>query len=136
MAARPDVLAHNVETVPRLYPRVRRGADYARSLRILRRAKMLDPTLLTKSGLMLGLGETAEEVEAALTDLAGVRCDLLTLGQYLAPSPLHEPVEHYATQEEFGLWRQMAKELGFRSIAAAPLVRSSYKAPLYLEALE
>lgn len=136
VAARPDVLAHNLETVPRLYPKVRQGADYERSLGLLRRAKELDRRLPTKSGLMLGLGETAEEVEAALTDLAGVRCDLLTLGQYLAPSPFHAPVERYVEPEEFSSWREKAKELGFRSVAAAALVRSSYKAPLFFEALE
>mgnify|MGYP002476511052 CR=1 FL=1 len=132
---RPDVLAHNVETVPRLYARVRQGAAYERSLFLLRRVKALDGSLRTKSGIMLGLGEAVEEVETVLADLAAVRCDLLTLGQYLAPSPFHAPVERYAGPEEFETWRVKAEEMGFRSVAAAPLVRSSYKAPLFLEAL-
>ena len=135
VAARPDVLAHNVETVPRLYPRVRQGAVYERSLHLLRRAKALDGSLPTKSGLMLGLGETGEEVESALLDLAGARCDLLTVGQYLAPSPFHASVERYVELEEFEAWRVKAKGMGFRSVAAAPLVRSSYKAPLFLATL-
>lgn len=135
VAAHPDVLAHNVETVPRLYPQVRQGASYERSLRLLRRAKALDADIPTKSGVMLGLGETREEVEGVLGDLAGAGCDLLTLGQYLAPSPLHAPVERYVELEEFAQWRVKALRMGFRSVAAAPLVRSSYKAPLFLEAL-
>ncbi|MBI5445082.1 MAG: lipoyl synthase [Deltaproteobacteria bacterium] len=135
VTARPDVLAHNIETVPRLYPRVRRGAGYERSLGLLRRSKELDGRLPTKSGLMLGLGETAEEVEATLANLAGARCDLLTLGQYLSPSPLHAPVERYVEPEEFDTWRAKAEAMGFRSVAAAALVRSSYKAPLFFEAL-
>jgi lipoic acid synthetase len=135
VAARPEVLAHNVETVPRLYPQVRQGASYERSLRLLRRAKTLDADIPTKSGVMLGLGETRDEVEAVLRDLAGAGCDLLTLGQYLAPSPLHAPVERYVEPHEFAQWRVKAMGMGFRSVAAAPLVRSSYKAPLFLEAL-
>lgn len=135
VAARPHVLAHNVEAVPRLYPQVRQGASYERSLRLLRRAKALDADIPTKSGVMLGLGETREEVEAVLRDLAGTGCDLLTLGQYLAPSPLHAPVKRYVEPDEFARWRVKALGMGFRRVAAAPLVRSSYKAPLFLEGL-
>jgi lipoic acid synthetase len=131
LAAGPDVLAHNMETVPRLYPQVRRGAGYRRSLALLRRAKEMSPQV-TKSGLMLGLGERADEIEGVLRDLAAAGCDMLTLGQYLAPSLRHAPVARYAEPVEFAAWRQKALRLGFRSVAAGPLVRSSYKAPAFL----
>jgi lipoic acid synthetase len=131
LEARPDILAHNVETVPRLYPQVRRGADYGRSLALLGRAKGMAPEVVTKSGLMLGLGEQAHEVEAVLADLAGAGCDMLTLGQYLAPSPRHAPVARYVDRKEFAAWRDIALGFGFRSVAAGPLVRSSYKAPVF-----
>jgi lipoic acid synthetase len=131
LEAGPDVLAHNVETVPRLYPQVRRGADYGRSLALLRQAKRMAPEVVTKSGLMLGLGEQAPEVEAVLRDLAGAGCDMLTLGQYLAPSLRHAPVARYVDRKEFAAWRDIALGFGFRSVAAGPLVRSSYKAPVF-----
>jgi lipoic acid synthetase len=131
LEAGPDVMAHNVETVPRLYPQVRRGADYGRSLALLRRAKRMAPQVVTKSGLMLGLGERAYEVEAVLRDLAGAGCDMLTLGQYLAPSLRHAPVVRYVDRKEFAAWRNIALGLGFKSVAAGPLVRSSYKAPVF-----
>ncbi len=129
--ARPDILAHNVETVPRLYQTVRRGADYARSLALLRRSKELAPSIITKSGLMLGLGESETEVESVLKDLAAADCDMITIGRYLAPSLAHTPVRRYVEREEFDSWRQKALEFGFKSAASAPLVRSSYKAPLF-----
>jgi lipoic acid synthetase len=129
--ARPDILAHNVETVPRLYPAVRRGADFGRSLALLRRAKGMAPEAVTKSGLMLGLGERAPEVEAVLRELAGAGCDMLTLGQYLAPSLRHAPVARYVDKKEYAAWRTFALGLGFKSVAAGPLVRSSYKAPAF-----
>ncbi|MGC9967820.1 MAG: lipoyl synthase [Syntrophobacteraceae bacterium] len=129
--ARPDILAHNVETVPRLYKTVRRGADYARSLALLRRTKELTPSIITKSGLMLGLGESETEVESVLQDLAAAGCDMITIGQYLAPSLAHTPVKRYVHREEFDSWREKALGLGFKSAASGPLVRSSYKAPLF-----
>jgi lipoic acid synthetase len=133
LAASPEILAHNVETVPRLYREVRHGADYARSIALLRRAKEWAPHIITKSGLMLGLGETAEEIESLLHDLAAAGCDMLTLGQYLAPSLAHAAVQRYVALGEFQQWREQALGLGFKSVAAGPLVRSSYKAPRFFE---
>ena len=126
--AGPDVLNHNLETVERLTRKVRIAARYDRSLAVLRRAAELRPEIPTKSGLMLGLGETDAELEQALGDLyaAGVR--LLTLGQYLQPSPEHLPVERWVTPAEFDAWAARAQALGFREVAAGPLVRSSYHA--------
>jgi lipoic acid synthetase len=135
LAAAPDILAHNLETVPRLYPQVRRGANYRRSLEVLRQAKQLSSKIIIKSGLMLGLGEESAEIEAVLQDLRSVDCDMLTLGQYLSPSLRHVPVARYATPEEFDLWRRQALALGFRSVAAGALVRSSYKAPIFFRGL-
>jgi lipoic acid synthetase len=128
LAARPQVLAHNLETAPRLYPWARAGADYARSLELLGRAKALAPGVLTKSGLMLGLGEEPDEVRAVLADLRAVGCDCLTLGQYLAPSPAHLPVARYLTPREFAELGDLARAMGFAQVASAPLVRSSYLA--------
>jgi lipoic acid synthetase len=126
--ANPDVLNHNLETVERLTRKVRLAARYDRSLALLRRAGELRPEIPTKSGLMLGLGESEAELERALADLhaAGVR--LLTLGQYLQPSPAHLPVERWVTPAEFDAWAERARALGFREVAAGPLVRSSYHA--------
>jgi lipoic acid synthetase len=126
--AGPDVLNHNLETVPRLYPKVRPGADYGRSLQILAWAKAHAPQLPTKSGLMLGLGERTAEVVQALHDLRDAGCDLLTLGQYLRPSDGQLPVVRYVTPEEFDWYGDKAKALGFRAVASAPLVRSSHRA--------
>jgi lipoic acid synthetase len=128
LGARPDVLNHNLETVERLTRKVRIAARYERSLALLRRAGELAPEIPTKSGLMLGLGETEAELERALGDLrqAGVR--LLTLGQYLRPSPGHLPVERWVPPEEFTGWAERARALGFEQVAAGPLVRSSYHA--------
>jgi len=135
LAAAPDILAHNLETVPRLYPLVRRGADYRRSLEVLRKAKAISPRVITKSGLMLGLGEDSPEIEEVLQDLRLVDCDMLTLGQYLSPSLHHVPVARYVNPEEFDGWRQRALALGFKSVAAGALVRSSYKAPFFFRDL-
>jgi lipoic acid synthetase len=135
LAAGPDILAHNLETVPRLYPLVRRGADYRRSLKVLEQTKQLFPTIITKSGLMLGLGEESAEIDAALQDLRAVACDMLTLGQYLSPSLHHVPVARYVNPEEFDGWRRQALALGFKSVAAGALVRSSYKAPIFFRDL-
>ena len=128
LEAGPDVLNHNLETVERLTRKVRIAARYDRSLAVLRRAAELHPEIPTKSGLMLGLGETEAELERTLADLhtAGVR--LLTLGQYLQPSSEHLPVERWVTPAEFDAWAARARALGFREVAAGPLVRSSYHA--------
>lgn len=128
LAARPDVLNHNVETVPRLYPSVRPQAHYERSLWLLKRAKEKAPGILTKSGLMVGLGETREEVEGVLRDLRGVQCDIVTIGQYLRPSVRHLPVAAYIPPEEFAYYREYALRLGFLGVASGPFVRSSYRA--------
>jgi lipoic acid synthetase len=133
--ARPDVLNHNIETVPRLYPRVRPQADYRRSLELLRRAGQIAPGTLTKSGLMLGLGERPEETRQTLADLRAAGCRILTLGQYLQPSPEHLPVEAYVPPEDFERWRTAALDMGFSEVASAPFVRSSYHAKESFEAL-
>jgi len=135
LEACPDILAHNVETVPRLYWEVRRGADYARSLTLLRRVKSRAPHIVVKSGFMLGLGETSEEIEVVLQDLAGAGCDMVTIGQYLAPSLAHTPVHRYAGRDEFARWREIGLCMGFKSVASGPLVRSSYKAQLFFRKL-
>ena len=124
--ARPDVLNHNIETVPRLYPRVRPRADYARSLSVLSFAAHRG--LIAKSGLMLGLGETTEEVRAVLRDLLKAGCRSVTIGQYLSPSGDHAPVVRYVPPEEFDGWAETARAMGFHAVASAPLVRSSYRA--------
>jgi len=130
LQAAPDVLAHNIETVRRLYPRVRPGADYERSLALLRRSSRRG--VITKSGLMLGLGEEEDEVLAALHDLRGAGCSILALGQYLQPTREHLPVERFVPPAEFAAWSDRARALGFRHVAAGPLVRSSYLAEAWL----
>lgn len=127
-AAGPHVLNHNVETVPRLYPEVRPEGDYGRSLRLLRRAKVLLPRILTKSGLMLGLGEREDEVRSVMADLREAGCDILTLGQYLRPSPGHRPVSEYLHPRRFAALRRAGLAMGFRAVFAGPLVRSSFHA--------
>ncbi len=124
----PDVLNHNVETVPRLYHQVRRGADYQRSLLVLKRAKEIKRDIYTKSALILGFGERKEEVVKVMEDLRGVGCDILTIGQYYQPSVKHHPVVKYYTREEFEELRQIATDLGFKHVVSGPNVRSSYKA--------
>lgn len=128
MRAAPDVLNHNTETVPRLYRQVRLGARYERSLDMLRCAKRTRPRTPTKSGLMLGLGETQEEVLQVIRDLRDHDVDILTLGQYLRPSPKHLPIYRYVPQEEFDDFKRFAVELGYAHVEAGPLVRSSYHA--------
>ncbi len=128
LAARPDVLNHNIETVPRLYRQVRPQAQYGRSLELLARARELMPQVYTKAGIMLGLGETLVEVEAVMTDLRKVDCDLLTLGQYLQPSPKHLAVQRFITPEEFAHLRTYGETIGFLQVVASPLTRSSYHA--------
>ena len=128
LEAGPDVLSHNVETVPRLYPKVRVGAEYDRSLRILKWSKEMAPHIPTKSALILGFGERMEEVVEVMRDLRRVGCDLLTVGQYYAPSLKHHPVVKYYSEEEFREIEDIARSLGFRFVACGPEVRSSYRA--------
>jgi lipoic acid synthetase len=125
---RPDVLNHNVETVPRLYHEVRPQADYSRSLRLLKRSKEHSSQILTKSGFMLGLGEDRSEVLNLLEGLKEAGCDLLTIGQYLQPRSDRLPVLRYVTPEEFEEWRKIGEEMGFQSVASGPFVRSSFHA--------
>jgi lipoic acid synthetase len=127
-AARPDVFNHNLETVPRLYETVRPGADYARSLRVLERVRETQPDLPTKSGVMLGLGETPDEVREVMADLLGNGVRMLTLGQYLRPSKAHLPVAEYVDPSVFAQLSRDAYKLGFSAVASAPYVRSSYHA--------
>ena len=134
LSAHPDVLNHNIETVPRLYPRVRPQAIYQRSLELLQRAHEYDSALPTKSGLMLGLGEEQSEIEKTLEDLLTTGCRILTIGQYLQPSKNHLPVERFIPPEEFEAWRTKAIKIGFAEVASGPFVRSSYHAKeLYQE---
>ena len=126
--AHPDVLNHNIETVPRLYAEVRPQADYRRSLELIQRAHKFDAALLTKSGLMLGLGESRQEVSLTLEDMLEAGCRMLTLGQYLQPSKDHLPVKRFIPPEEFEQWRKIALQLGFEEVASGPFVRSSYHA--------
>jgi lipoic acid synthetase len=128
LRAEPDILNHNVETVERLTKRVRRKAQYRRSLQVLRTAKVLAPERLTKSGIMLGLGESGEEIAQTLRDLREARVDIVTIGQYLRPSAKHLPVMRYYEPEEFARWRDYGASLGFRHVESGPLVRSSYHA--------
>jgi lipoic acid synthetase len=128
MNALPDVLNHNTETVPRLYRQVRLGAQYKRSLEMLRYAKSLRPYIPTKSGLMLGLGETPEEVLQVMNDLRDHQVDILTLGQYLRPSSKHLPIMRYVPMSEFEEFKQAGLRMGFAHVEAGPLVRSSYHA--------
>jgi lipoic acid synthetase len=134
LAAPPDILGHNLETVPRLYPQVRQGSDYRRSLAVLAAARELAPRLPTKSGLMLGLGENRDELLATFADLRTAGCSMLTLGQYLAPTRRHHPVVRYLPPEEFSALREEALTLGFEHVEAGPLVRSSYHAEQQFDA--
>jgi lipoic acid synthetase len=134
LKARPDVYNHNTETVPRFYRRVRGRAEYQRSLDLLAHVKNRAPDMITKSGLMLGLGETADELLTTLGDLRGVGCDMLTLGQYLTPTLKHIPVARYLLPEEFDMWKRLALSLGFKHVASGPFVRSSYHADEMVDA--
>lgn len=128
VVARPDILNHNAETVPRMYPLVRPQAVYERSLRVFRRSKEMDPTLLTKSGIMVGVGEEYDEVVQTMKDLREVDCNILTIGQYLRPSKDHAPIVRYYTPEEFEELKKAGLEMGFKHVESGPLVRSSYHA--------
>lgn len=133
--AKPEILNHNVETVPRLYENVRPQAIYERSIQLLHNVKQIDPNILTKSGIMVGLGERIEEVYQLFQDLRAVDCDLLTIGQYLAPSQAHHPVVEFVEPEVFEQYKTKALALGFEYVASAPLVRSSYHADQVSELL-
>ena len=127
--SQPDVFAHNVETVERLQKKVRDPrAGYAQSLSVLQQVKHLDPLMYTKTSLMLGLGETDQEILQTLKDLRAIACDVVTFGQYLQPTPKHLPVDRFYTPEEFAKWQKTAEDMGFLYVASGPLVRSSYRA--------
>ncbi|WP_027713945.1 lipoyl synthase [Desulfuromonas sp. TF] len=128
LSAEPDILGHNLETVPRLYPQVRRGASYGRSLALLSGAGEIAPQVPTKSGLMLGMEETREEIVRVMEDLLRAGCSLLTLGQYLAPTRRHHPVTRFVPPQEFDELREEGRRLGFAHVESGPLVRSSYHA--------
>ncbi|MFA5062937.1 MAG: lipoyl synthase [Candidatus Omnitrophota bacterium] len=130
--ASADIIAHNVETVPSLYAIVRQGADYARSLEVLRMIKRISPGTRTKSGIMLGLGEKEEEVFSVMGDLRSAGCDFLSIGQYLSPSKRHYPVKEYITPEQFSFYKEKGEKSGFLHIESGPYVRSSYSAARYL----
>jgi lipoic acid synthetase len=136
MQARPDVLNHNTETVPRLYRAVRPAANYENSLNLIAAARELDPAVATKSGMMLGLGEQMEEVLATMRDLVEHRCQILTLGQYLRPSLDHLPIARYVTPSEFAALKAAGEQMGFAHVESGPLVRSSYHARTQLAAAE
>jgi lipoic acid synthetase len=126
--AGPDVFNHNLETVPRLYPTIRPGARYFTSLRLLQNVKEVDAALFTKSGIMVGLGETKEEVHQVMDDLRAADVDFLTIGQYLQPTPKHAPVDRFVTPAEFDAYASMARAKGFLMVSASPMTRSSYHA--------
>lgn len=128
MQARPDIINHNMETVPRLYDKVRPQASYSRSLQVLKWVGMWEGVVLSKSGLMLGLGETFSEIVEVLKDLREADCDILTLGQYLSPSPEHAPIERFVHPDEFRELEETALKMGFMGVSAGPLVRSSFNA--------
>ncbi|HYG71486.1 MAG TPA: lipoyl synthase [Actinomycetota bacterium] len=128
IAAGPEVFAHNLETVPRLHPKIRPAFGYERSLEVLRIAKRLRDGQVTKSNLILGMGERVDEIGGALEDLAGAEIDIVTIGQYLRPTPYHLPVDRWVTPEEFADWKRVGESLGIAHVEAGPLVRSSYHA--------
>ncbi|NLF82441.1 MAG: lipoyl synthase, partial [Candidatus Gastranaerophilales bacterium] len=128
LLTKPDVFNHNVETVKRLYQKARPQANYERSLEFLRYVKEKNADILTKSGFMVGLGETMEEITELMTDLKRVNCDIVTVGQYIQPTKENLPVERYLTVEEFDEIREIALKIGIKHVVSAPLVRSSYKA--------
>jgi lipoic acid synthetase len=126
--AKPDIVNHNLETVPRLYPDVRPMADYKRSLELLKQAKQFDKEMITKSGIMVGLGETEDEVIELMKDLREIGCNILTIGQYLSPSEHHHPVVKYVHPDIFKRYKEIGEEIGFIFVESGPLVRSSYHA--------
>jgi lipoic acid synthetase len=128
LQAQPEVLNHNIETIPRLYRRVRPQGNYQRSLDLLHQSRQRSPHTYTKSGIMVGLGETPEEIHQVMQDLRAVDCDILTIGQYLQPSPHHLPVQQFITPEQFAAWQQLGEAMGFLQVVSSPLTRSSYHA--------
>ena len=128
LSAKPEVLNHNTETIPRFYRRVRPQGDYARSLELLRQTRQIAPSVYTKSGIMVGLGETDEEVQQVMRDLRSVDCDILTIGQYLQPSQKHLGVQEFVTPAQFEAWREFGEAIGFLQVVSSPLTRSSYHA--------
>lgn len=128
LSASPEVLNHNTETIPRLYRRVRPQGDYARSLELLQKVQDINPLVYTKSGIMVGLGETDEEVRQTMRDLRSVNCDILTIGQYLQPTQKHLDVKDFVTPEQFDAWREYGESIGFLQVVSTPLTRSSYHA--------
>jgi lipoyl synthase len=136
LQAQPNVLNHNTETVPRLYRRVRPQGDYARSLELLQRCRQLAPAVYTKSGIMVGLGETDAEVRQVMQDLRSVDCDIVTIGQYLQPSQKHLGVKQFVTPEQFDAWRQFGETIGFLQVVSSPLTRSSYHAEQVRELMQ
>jgi len=136
VAARPDVFNHNMETVPRLYPSIRPGARYANSLSVLQQVKALDPSIFTKSGIMVGLGESDDEVGMLMDDLRAADVDFMTIGQYLQPTPKHAPVDRFVTPETFADFARMGADKGFLLMSSTPLTRSSYHADADFAALQ
>ena len=136
LTASPEVLNHNTETVPRLYRRVRPQGNYERTIELLRRARKFAPWVYTKSGLMVGLGETDAEIRAVMQDLRAVNCDILTLGQYLQPSQKHLQVDTFVHPEQFDAWKQFGESLGFLQVVSSPLTRSSYHAEQVRELMQ
>lgn len=126
--ARPDVFNHNIETVPRLYKTIRPGARYFNSLHLLKKVKEIDPSIFTKSGIMVGLGETKEEILQVMDDLRSADVDFMTIGQYLQPTPAHAPIDRYVTPDEFEYYARQARAKGFLMVSSSPLTRSSYHA--------
>src|SRR5690606_38480108 len=126
--AKPDVFNHNIETVPRLYKTIRPGARYFNSLHLLKTVKELDPSIFTKSGLMVGLGEEKDEVLQVMDDLRAAEVDFMTIGQYLQPTPAHATVDRYVTPDEFAYYEKQARAKGFLMVSSSPLTRSSYHA--------
>ncbi|KJH72509.1 lipoyl synthase [Aliterella atlantica] len=136
LQAQPEVLNHNTETIPRLYRRTRPQGDYQRTLELLGRSRNLAPWVYTKSGLMVGLGETDAEIRQVMEDLRSVDCDILTLGQYLQPSQKHLQVQNFVTPEQFDAWRQFGESIGFLQVVSSPLTRSSYHAEQVRELMQ
>jgi lipoyl synthase len=136
LQAQPEVLNHNTETIPRLYKRVRPQGDYERSLDLIRQTRQLAPSVYTKSGIMVGLGESDEEVRQTMRDLRNAGCDILTIGQYLQPTQKHLGVQEFVTPEQFDDWREFGKAIGFLQVVSSPLTRSSYHAEQVRELME
>ncbi len=134
--AKPEILNHNIETVPRLYPKARGGGDYKISLWVLECSKKLAPEITTKTGMMVGLGETAAEIQQVMRDLVNRRVSILTVGQYLRPKSWNLPVERYYHPDEFRYWKQVGEQIGFNHVESGPLVRSSYLADQQFAALK